>query len=85
MIESFSEENTLIIKLCPMWSAKDDSIIVHFQRPVSQSKGELPCHYLSVNSEFLSKLKQSFNKKEGGGSWCHIWKVFSLLPLYFIM
>lgn len=31
MIESFSEGNTLIIKLCPMWSAKDDSIIVHFR------------------------------------------------------
>lgn len=40
MIESFSEGNTLIIKLCPMWSAKDDSIIVHFQRPFHKAENE---------------------------------------------
>lgn len=42
MIESFSEGNTLIIKLCPMWSAKDDSIIVHFQRPLRKAEENWP-------------------------------------------
>lgn len=56
MIESFSEGNTLIIKLCPIWSTKDDSIIVHSRRPSRiAGKENHPAAIYRPGSDFLPR------------------------------
>lgn len=68
MIESFSEGNTLIIKLCPIWSTKDDSIIVYSLRLSHKAKNENhPTAIYSPSLGYLSKITTVLKEEQGQG------------------